>query len=291
MVLFNFPRWVVKRILDKKKNADTKILIIGPAGSGKSMAGVTLGEQVDKWIVQSINEVQGIGAAEHGEYFNVDWEHMAIIDDKDLVKLMVKPLKKHSVKVADDCGAAEGVNARRSMSKKNIDLIRIYGTNRTERGVLIICVQDDSFIDKRLRMLANIIIDLREWYSEFVPGLDGGDEIEIRFAKLYKIVMDNTQKYSIQTKKFQVHQHGKMARVETIALVLPSDNGKSNYDMMRTEKQEAETSKVLAEIEAQDAPKDTGKKKCPDCGWTSSVKYFKRTKTWQCTHCDKILNF
>lgn len=275
MTLFNYARYVAGEITSNK-NCDKKIIISGPAGAGKSMTAVKLAQAIAKWIPYWLIKRYGI-VSKPEDFFKFDDDHIAIIDGDDLRRLMVNPLVKHSIKIADDCGTADGVTSRRSMSKANLNTISIYGTNRTNNGVLIIAVQDTTFIDKRLRMLANEVIDLANWY-QVGP---------IRIGQLRKIRITNTAKYGIGLRKFRTYEHGRWVSQESIACMMPDDDIKMLYDEKRKEKQEAQTALILKELENKDKKEiqDSNKKICPSCGCGNKTKIHTGKKYTRCYSC------
>lgn len=275
MTLFNYAKYVAKEITSTK-NCDKKIIISGPAGAGKSMSGIKLAQSIAKWIPYWLIKRYGI-VSKPEDFFKFDDDHIAIIDNDDLRKLMIKKLVRYSIKIADDCGTTEGVTSRRSMSDANLKTISIYGTNRTDNGVLIICVQDTTFIDKRLRMLANEVIDLSNWYQ---AG-------PVRIGQLRKIRIDNNAKYGIGLRKFRTYEHGRWVSQESIAYMMPDDATKKLYDEKRKEKQEAQTARILEELENKDKKEieDESKLKCPKCGNGNKSKIYNGKKNKSCYSC------
>jgi hypothetical protein len=280
--LFNYAKWVAKEVTDPKKNIDKKIFVVGPAGAGKSMTGLALATAISKWIAYYVKE-RFDKDTKPEDYFTFDDDHVAIINTLDLIKLMVKKLPKYSIKIVDDCGASEGFTARRSMSKANMDLISIYGTNRTDNTITIICVQDTTFTDKRMRMLANEVIDLTAYY-QLGP---------IRIGKLYKIKMDNKSKYGIRMCRFMTYENSQWVTQESIACMLPTDTIKVLYDDKRKVKQDEQSMSILdtytktIEEKAQAKKDMDNRPKCPGC---NSVSIYKRERThdMKCRTCGCI---
>lgn len=290
---FNLSRWIAKEVtcLDcrdcfhKKTcshpglplNKDKKIFIVGGAGSGKSMTGVRLTKPLNNWISYYNNN--GIFKPDEA-YYSFDKDHVAIISTKDLLHVMATKLKRNSIKIIDDCGASEGFTNRRSMSQANLDMASVYGTNRTQNGVTIYCVQDTSFTDKRMRMLADVIIDLTNYYQSG----------RFRIGLLRKIKKDETRREGIIKSRFMTYEHGEWVTQETIACELPDRESKKMYDEMR-EAKEVENSKAIHEkynkqmdsVEVQD-----NKPRCPYCG-SSQLYYSEKKKVTKCKGCGKLV--
>lgn len=272
MTIFNYSRWVAKEITSKK-NIDKKIFIVGPPGSGKSKTALAFAKAIDKWISYYV-----YGNFDHcGEYFKLDEDHIAVINADDLLKLMIKKLPKHNIKISDDCGTTEGVTSRRSMSQKNLDVVEIYSTNRTDNGVLIICLHDEAFADLRMRKLANESIDLGDYVQ------DG----PFRIAKLRKLKNDKNNKRGIRETPFTTIENGEMVIHDSIAVFMPDEKTIKWYDELRDQKQSENAQRLLDKYSKidQDVEVKSSKPKCPKCGWTSRVSYKARTKQWECTRC------
>lgn len=275
---FNFARWVSKEIMSSK-NIDKKIFIVGAAGDGKSMTGLHLALALDKW-----NSIHKYGDLSHvGEFYHLDsvtdTEHTAVIDSDDLFDLMARPLCQYGIKLIDDCGHARGFNSRRSMTQEAEDLNSIYGTNRTNNGVTIICVQDDTFADKRMRMLANEVIDMTGYYQNG----------PFRMAKLWHIRKDNKQQRGIKLTRFMTYENGEWVTQESIACRMPPKDKTIIYDELRAIKQAAQSKKVLDKYRQSETPKapynkpfiKDDKERCPVCH-AASILYRAKTKDYKC---------
>jgi hypothetical protein len=259
----------------RPKNVDKKIFIVGGAGTGKSMTGVRLAKALKRWI--SYYNHNGIFA--HGdEYFTFDQDHVAVISTKDLLHVMTTRLKRNSIKIIDDCGAAKGFTSRRSMSNENLDIVSIIGTNRTQNGVTIICVQDTSFTDIRMRMLADVVIDLSEYYQSG----------RFRIAQLRRIKKDKKFKEGIKPCRFMTYEHGIWVTQETIACEMPDTLLKAQYDELR-ERKEIENSKFINDkynriLEMQEA--EEKKPRCPYCNSTQ-LYYSDKNNITKCKGCGR----
>jgi hypothetical protein len=277
MTLFNYSKWVARQITNKSKNVDKKIFIIGPAGSGKSKTGLTLAVAIARWVSYYV-----YGDFDHWkEFFNFDPDHVAVIDTSDLVALMIKKLKRFSIKIVDDCGTAEGITARRSMSQANLDTVSIYGTNRTDNGVTIICVQDTSFTDKRMRMLADEVIDLNEFVQQG----------PVRIGKLWKVRMDRNSKYGMRLCRFMTYNNGQWVTIEGIACFMPDQPGHGidgEYNKLRKTKQDAQSEKMSSKYKKieQDIEIQNERQKCPYC---NSIQLRQRSKGLKCEKCGRYV--
>jgi hypothetical protein len=266
--MFNFSRWVARQVTDPKKNVDQKIFIVGPAGSGKSMAGLALAQAVSKWISFYNHE----GNLSHAsEYFSFDEDHIAVIDNQDLIRLMTTYPKRNSVRIIDDCGAATGFTNRRSMSTENLDLVSIYGTNRVRNCVTIVCVQDTNFTDIRMRVLANEIIDLRDWFQQG----------PLRFGKLWRIRMDNKAKRGFREVRFMTYTHGQWSTCECIACNLPTPSLIAQYDELRERKDRENTLRLSEKYNTTKEKNNYNKERCPKCG-SAELRYRQKTHDWKC---------
>lgn len=252
-MLFNLARWVAKEITGPK-NVDKKIFIVGGAGDGKSMTGVAFARAVAKWI-----SYYRYGNFDHiDEFYTFDKDHVAVISQKDLIHVMTKRLVKNSVKIIDDCGASKGFTNRRAMSTENLDIVSIYGTNRVQNGATIICVQDTDFTDLRMRMLANVIIDLTDYYQ------DG----PCRMAKLWKITKDSNAKGKIRKRRFMTYENGEWITIESIACFMPTLEDRKMYDDLRDIKEKENTDSINEKydklVEAEKT--EDSRPKCVHCG-------------------------
>lgn len=274
MTLFNYSKWIAKEVTGPK-NIDKKIFVVGPAGSGKSMTGLKLAHSVARWI-SYYNHNESFDHAD--KYFKFDSDHIAVIDTGDLIHVMTTPLERNSVKVIDDCGASVGFTNRRSMSKENLDIVSIYGTNRTRNGVTIICIQDTDFGDVRLRKLANEIIDLNDYY-QVGP---------FRVAKLSKIKMDKRAKNGIRPCRFMTYEHGVWVTQEGIACTLPPAKLKDEYDKLREVKESANAEMINKKYNQLSGKIESVNKndkfKCPSCK-SADTRYSKKTMSCYCRRC------
>jgi hypothetical protein len=239
------------------------------------MSGVRLAKALDPWISYYNNN--GIFKRDEG-YYNFDKDHVAVISTKDLLHVMSTKLKKNSIKIIDDCGASKGFTNRRSMSEENLDMASIYGTNRTQNGVTIYCVQDTSFTDKRMRMLANVLIDLTNYYQSG----------RFRIGILRKIKKDETRREGIVKSRFMTYEHKEWVTQETIACELPDRDSKKQYDELR-EFKETENSKLIHEkynkVIINEEIEDN-KPRCPICGSTQ-LYYSAKNNITKCKGCGR----
>lgn len=269
MTLFNYARWIAKEVTGNK-NIDKKIFVVGPAGSGKSMTGMALAPAVAKWI-----SYYNHGNFDHQkDYFTFDKDHVAVINMNDLIHVMANRLIKNSVKIIDDCGASKGFTNRRSMSTENLDIVSIYGTNRVQNGVTIICVQDSDFTDIRMRKLANETIDLNDYYQ---AG-------PCRMAKLFKIRMDRYSKNGIRQCRFMTYEHGVWVTQESIACFLPPPDLMAQYDALRVEKERENTQMIYDKYLklAEKGTVDKNKLRCPACTSTDIYPGKKHNSCHKC---------
>lgn len=275
MTAFNYSRWIAKEVTGPK-NIDKKIFVVGPAGSGKSMTGLALAEAVSKWISYYNHK----DMAHAGEYFAFDQDHIAVIDTTDLIHVMTTPLKNNSIKIIDDCGASIGFTNRRSMSRENLDLASIYGTNRVRNGVTIYCVQDINFTDLRMKKLANEIIDLTDFYQRG----------PFRIARLWRIRMNGENRKGITKCRFMTYERGQWVTQESIAVFLPTDELRLKYEALRVEK-EAANANMIRDKYTRLVEKTTqveNKERCPKC---NSPRLYKGKKTSHktCRECGHVV--
>jgi hypothetical protein len=252
-----------------------KIFITGPPAGGKSMTGVRLAKAIDRWCGYYV-----YGNFEHaGDFFTLDENHIAVIDTVDLMILMTNRLRRFSIKIADDIGGAEGIDSRTSQSKSNINLTRVLKTNRTQNGVLLCCFQDDMDVDRRLRKIANIEINLNEYQESG----------SFRIAKLRKIQKnEDNRNTGIKFTRFMTYEHGEWVTVESIAVDLPDPESKKIYDEIRERKEIENTNALNAQyVQAkQQKNKSDTKPHCPHCG---SIQLSYRTKGVKCEKCKQYI--
>jgi DNA-directed RNA polymerase subunit RPC12/RpoP len=164
------------------------------------------------------------------------------------------------------------------MSDENLDIASVYGTNRVQNGVTIYCVQDTTFTDIRMRKLADIVIDLTEWYQSG----------RFRIAKLRKIRMDKNSKPGIKEVRFMTYEHGEWVTQENIACELPDPDTKKLYDEMR-ERKEAENSKAINRkynkmLENEEI--EDNRPRCPHC---NSTRLYHSKKGVRCNGCGRYI--
>jgi ribosomal protein S27E len=279
MTVFNYARWVAKEITGPK-NIDKKIFIVGGAGDGKSMTAITLARAIAKWLSYYI-----YGDFTHSEeFFSLEKEsiakHIAVISTDDLIKLMTTPAEKNSIRIIDDCGTSIGFTNRRSMSSESLDIASIYGTNRVRNGVLIIPVQDANFTDIRMRMLANEIIDLTDYYQEG----------PFRMAKLWKIKKDRNSKDGYVKRRFMTYEHGQWVTQESIACYMADTQDVGTYDKLRVFKEDENAQKIYSKYNMMKNEKEMKmqREKCPQCG--STRLYYGKNNSVRCNACGKYLS-
>jgi ribosomal protein L37AE/L43A len=231
MTLFNLSRWIAKEITGVG-DRDMKIYIIGPPGSGKSKTALRLAQAIGKWV--SWYKHKDFDHAD--DYFKLDGEHLAVISSDDLYNMLTTYPPMYQVRIADDCGNAAGFDSRQSMSRKNMDLNSIWSTNRTRHCVTIVTMHDLNFNDLRQVLLADIVIDMREWYQ---AG-------RFRMAKLWKIRMVERSKGNrgALLARFMTYEHDRWVVQESLACEMPSPEVVKAYDEIRAIKDKENTERV-----------------------------------------------
>ena len=275
MVAFNYARWIAKRITSSM-NVDRKIFIIGGPGTGKSMTGFALAKKLAKWV-----SYYKYGNFDHAdEFFKFDKDHIAVINTLDLIHVMTAKLVKHSIKIIDDCGSAQGFTGRRAMSAENIDMASIYGTNRTDNGVTIYCVQDETFTDLRMRKLADDVIDLND-YIQRGP---------LRIGKLWKLKRDKQNNKKINKARFMTYDNGHWLSIESFSTFLPEPEDKKKYDELRKVK-EAENSRTISERYTKIIVNDKVEQEKQRCPYCNSIRLYYSSKynRTTCRGCGKTL--
>jgi len=255
LTLFNFGRWVAKEITGSG-DRDMKIYVIGPPGSGKSKTALRLALSIRKWISWYIHK-----DFEHGEeYFKLDNEHLAVISSEDLFKMMTNYPPMYQIRIADDCGNTAGFDSRQSMSRKNMDLNSIWSTNRTRHCVTIVTLHDLNFNDLRQVMLADVVIDLRDYYQSG----------RFRMAKLWKIKMTERSKGNrgAQLARFMTYERGAWVVQESLACEMPPLDVVEGYDKIRAAKDKENTLRVQNMLSQYNAEMQdmNNKPKCVACG-------------------------
>ncbi len=149
----NLSRYIARKITSE--NIDVTIVIVGSKGKGKSWFALSLAEGIAKElsIIFYKNE------SKWREYWNYK-EDTAIIDDDWIQRVLLKNTPRHHIKVLDDVGYSKGVDSRKWHSKENDKANKMVSINRTKNGVAIYTSQSHLFIDKKMRQLLNIYIEV-----------------------------------------------------------------------------------------------------------------------------------
>jgi len=278
MVLFNLSRWIAKEVTGSG-DRDMKIYIIGPPAAGKSKTAIALALKLKKWLSWYIHK-----DFLHGdEFFKMDKDHLAIIDSNDLFRMMTTYPPMYQVRIVDDCGNTEGFDSRQSMSRKNGGLNSIWSTNRTRHCITIVTLHDTAFSDKRQVLLADIVIDLRDYYQSG----------RFRMARLYKIKMDKHRASGDRGAKmcrFMTYENGQWVTQESLACELPPKEICQEYDKMRAIKDKENTEKVYNSFnEAQKMQEQNCSIPCCPVCFKTDIRYSKKEDIRYCRNCGSIV--
>jgi len=120
-----------------------ELLIVGPRGSGKSYAGLSISHGTAAWIAYYRKK------GTWRDYFNPDVD-LGIISTEQIVNVLMQP-GKYKVRLGDDLGLAW--NSRRFMTGQNISLNSVMEIGRVDRCFSILTIPDGFLLDKVPRSL------------------------------------------------------------------------------------------------------------------------------------------
>jgi len=120
-----------------------ELLIVGPRGSGKSYAGVSISYGTAAWVAYYLKK------GTWRDYFNPDID-LGIISTEQIVNVLMQP-GKYKVRLGDDLGLAW--NSRRFMTGQNISLNSVMEIGRVDRCFTILTIPDGFLLDKVPRSL------------------------------------------------------------------------------------------------------------------------------------------
>jgi hypothetical protein len=210
------------------------VIMIGKTGTGKSNASLDLAYKTSVYMA---NKLGGVPE----DYFTMD--NVAIISMESIIEVM-KGMKYRNIYILDDIGT--GWNARDFAKKKNKIMNNIIQTFRKYETLLILTLPDTFLIDSVPRNLLHYQIEMDQ--QRFDMGLTIG--------KIFSVV----RKY----RKGQNHYHYLVingVKYERCVFERAPKHIVDAYEAVRTEIQEAEQAKQLAELEEMTAELDGTKEK------------------------------
>lgn len=139
---------VLSDITTSKYNQHTTVTTVGPTGSGKSMANLSIG------YAYACNVANKMGG-EWEDYFNID--HIGIIVKDEIYRVM-QISKKYSFLLLDDIGVTWG--SRKWQSDENQILNDILQTFRTDNTALALTLPTSFLVDKVPRSLIHYQIEM-----------------------------------------------------------------------------------------------------------------------------------
>lgn len=146
---FSLAEFFADKILSKH-NQFVSVRVVGVSGSGKSWATITLCYEVAKILSKRTGKPIKT-------FFDFDDQHMSVMNEETLKSVMSNPIK-NSILFLDDIGTV--LNARRFMSKDNIEFNDIFQTFRPQNNLVIMTMQDSSLVDKVARILCHFEIEM-----------------------------------------------------------------------------------------------------------------------------------
>jgi Trp operon repressor len=138
-LFINYGKWRIK----KKKNL--LCVICGGTGSGKSLAGLFLAEELQKLTLPDIPFTARNVCFKGSEFLNCVTGENA--------------LPSKSVVLFDEGGVS--MNSRRSMTNINILINDVFQTFRSKQYCVIITVPDFSFVDSAVRKLLHVFMSTK----------------------------------------------------------------------------------------------------------------------------------
>ena len=157
---------VLSDITTSPYNQHTTVTTVGPTGSGKSNANLSIG------YAYACNVANKMGG-EWEDYFNID--NIGIITTEEIYRVMQKS-KKYSFLLLDDIGVTWG--SRKWQSDENQILNDILQTFRTDNTALALTLPTSFLIDKVPRSLIHYQIEM------VAPMFDKG----LTIGKVFKVV-------------------------------------------------------------------------------------------------------
>lgn len=130
-------------------NQHVVAMLVGMAGSGKSMAAMNLS-------LATAEKVAARVGGESEDYFNMH-DNLGIINRCEIERVLEKP-RKYNVLWLDDIGV--GWNARKFRQEFNMYLNDILQTFRPNNNLLLLSLQSTFLIDKVPRSLIHYLIEM-----------------------------------------------------------------------------------------------------------------------------------
>lgn len=186
-----------------KRNKNCIIFIVGPVGSGKSYAGLALGEAVDP--------IREIKDKKTGKIVKTGFDISRVaFTSNTFLELVAKNYPPGSCIMFEEAGV--GAGARRSMSSVNVAMSHAFQTIRSRNHVIIITVPSMGFVDKHVRTVSHLLL--------LANSIDY--EKEISYFKIYALLQSN-----FKTKIYTPHPvmrlgNGRRAKLTHIGFSKPS---------------------------------------------------------------------
>lgn len=181
--IYSFGKYVAEILTDPYDEQHVSILIVGQSGSGKSTVAVSLACSIAKYLA----EIRGDLPEDH---FNVR-THISVLNDGTAEEIKQRGADmSEQVFIIDEAG--DDTNARRSMSRKNVEEVVYMAIVRTARSCIIRCAQYDGMVDSGVTRQMTHYIKMEESHHK-----EGYNVVKI---KKLELIGDAKEPYMIYLK-------------------------------------------------------------------------------------------
>jgi hypothetical protein len=215
--------WFIKqRITDPVVELDCTILFRGKKGASKSTSSIGLCLGVAHELAREHNKPASY-------FFNIE-DHVRTCDPNGTMEMFTTDIirRENSVLLADDVSIS--ADSRDAMSRRNKSLGKILNVSRIYRNMIVMNAVYSTHIDKKIRGLADIIIDM--------IGVDRKNKQALGKVYWYEVNQNTGKEYM---KFFQ----WKGKHINMFLFDLPPDSIVKAYKKLRREK----TNELLDDID------------------------------------------
>ena len=181
--IYSFGKHIAEILADPDDEQHAAPVVVGQSGSGKSTVALSIALSIARNLAEIFED-------QIEDHFDLD-THVCILDENtaDNIKRMCAQ-KMRQVFIIDEAG--DDTNARRAMSRDNIDNVIFMATVRTSRSCIIRCVQYESMLDGGIMKQMSHLIRIVEPHHK-----EGYNTVKIKTLKVYG---DNPEPYKVYLK-------------------------------------------------------------------------------------------